>query len=94
MSAGVMGIQELFSVSAQKAHQLRMQLPPVNAPALILRFSHELSIPQVHQPLERWRIIFSHVLFNTPWCPCVKVSLRDRMLLPVDTDLHAKWIRA
>ena len=43
-----MGIQDLMALSAQKAHQINVLLPPVNAPALILRLSQELAIPQVH----------------------------------------------
>ena len=43
-----MAIQDLISLSAQRAHQIDLHLPPVNAPALIQRFSQELSIPQVH----------------------------------------------
>ena len=42
-----MGIQELMSLSAQTASQIQMRLPPINAPALIVRFSQELHIPQV-----------------------------------------------
>ena len=42
-----MGIQELISLSAQKASRIHLRLPPVNAPALIVRFSQELHIPQV-----------------------------------------------
>ncbi|CAK0781685.1 hypothetical protein CVIRNUC_005445 [Coccomyxa viridis] len=44
--SGVMGIQDLMALSAQKAHQINVLLPPVNAPALILRLSQELAIPQ------------------------------------------------
>lgn len=43
-----MGIQELMSLSAQKASQIQLRLPPINAPALIVRFSQELRIPQVY----------------------------------------------
>ena len=43
-----MGIQELMSLSAQKASQIHLRLPPVNAPALIVRFSQKLHIPQVY----------------------------------------------
>ena len=43
-----MGIQELMSLSAQTASQIHLRLPPVNAPALIVRFGQELHIPQVH----------------------------------------------
>ncbi|CAL5221234.1 g3386 [Coccomyxa viridis] len=43
---GVMGIQELMSLSAQTASQIHLRLPPVNAPALIVRFGQELHIPQ------------------------------------------------
>ncbi len=35
-------------MSAQKASQIHLRLPPINAPALIVRFSQELHIPQVH----------------------------------------------
>ena len=41
-------MQDLISLSAQRAHHIDLHLPPVNAPALIQRFSQELSIPQVH----------------------------------------------
>ena len=43
-----MGIQDLMALSAQKAHHINILLPPVNAPALILRLSQELAIPQVY----------------------------------------------
>ena len=39
--------RELMSLSAQKASQIHLHLPPVNAPALIVRFSQELQLPQV-----------------------------------------------
>ncbi len=42
-----MGVQELIAMAAQKASQIQLYLPPVNAPALIVRFSQELRIPQV-----------------------------------------------
>ena len=37
-----------MALSAQKAHQINILLPPVNAPALILRLGQDLAIPQVH----------------------------------------------
>ncbi len=37
-----------MSLSAQTASQIHLRLPPVNAPALIVRFGQELHIPQVH----------------------------------------------
>jgi hypothetical protein len=45
--AGVTNVQDLVALAVHIASGLQMQLPPVNAGALVCRFVQDLALPEV-----------------------------------------------
>ena len=65
--AGVLGMQDLVVLATEVAAELGMQLPPVNAGAMLHRFVAELVLAQVRTSVHLRSTVYSSLVKAMCW---------------------------